>query len=455
MLLRVIIKNLFSFKDETEFNLIPGKASRLKYHKYERSGLEILKLSAIYGANGSGKSNLVKAIMVLKTIVLSGAIPVALDKLKFKLSPGAQAEPVELGIEFFVNDHFYYYSIAIKDNKIVDEYFCETGQGKRPDVLIFHRTIKENKTVVQFFEGFEEQPDNVVLGRIITKDLLKDQNPLFSLLVSINNNAFSDVRLAFSWFVNGLHILFPQTEVQNIAQGLDSNPKFRDFATELMCSFHTGISSLKIDRKSLEEFLGTDSQKQLEKITADLKSSPGQSVTVMTDPDSGEKISVVNEDGKIVAKRLLFEHLNENNEKVEFSYREESDGTRRLLEYIPALNELIYRGVTFVIDEIERSVHPLITKELIAKFSKDESTQGQLIFTTHESNLLDQEIFRTDEIWFADKGITGATKLYSLSDFKEHNTIDIRKGYLNGRYGGIPFLGNLEDLNWNKYRDAE
>jgi AAA15 family ATPase/GTPase len=77
-------------------------------------------------------------------------------------------------------------------------------------------------------------------------------------------------------------------------------------------------------------------------------------------------------------------------------------------------------------------------------------TKGQLIFSTHESNLLDQDIFRPDEIWFTEKNKQGATELYALSEFKEHHTIDIRKGYLNGRYGGIPFLGNLKDLNWEK-----
>ncbi|MCD8264035.1 MAG: hypothetical protein LUD02_07645, partial [Tannerellaceae bacterium] len=93
----------------------------------------------------------------------------------------------------------------------------------------------------------------------------------------------------------------------------------------------------------------------------------------------------------------------------------------------------------------------ILIKELIRKFSLDKETKGQLIFTTHESNLMDQEIFRQDEIWFAEKDINGSTDIYSLSDFKEHSTIDIRKGYLTGRYGSIPFLGNLQDLNWHTY----
>ena len=93
-------------------------------------------------------------------------------------------------------------------------------------------------------------------------------------------------------------------------------------------------------------------------------------------------------------------------------------------------------------------------KEYLPKIDVDKS-KGQLIFTTHESNLLDQEIFRQDEIWFTEKDSNGATDLYSLSDFKEHKTIDIRKGYLNGRYGSIPFLANLTDLNWHDYDTHE
>ncbi|NDC41430.1 MAG: hypothetical protein EBZ77_07770 [Chitinophagia bacterium] len=106
------------------------------------------------------------------------------------------------------------------------------------------------------------------------------------------------------------------------------------------------------------------------------------------------------------------------------------------------------------IDEIERSIHPALIKELIRKFAADDTTLGQLIFTTHESNLLDQQLFRPDEIWFAEKNKQGATELYALSEFKEHHTIDIRKGYLNGRYGAIPFLSNLTDLNWGLYAEA-
>ena len=108
---------------------------------------------------------------------------------------------------------------------------------------------------------------------------------------------------------------------------------------------------------------------------------------------------------------------------------------------------------TFIIDEIEQSIHPLIMKEIIKKFGDDPRTTGQLIFSTHDVNLLDQEIFRQDEIWFAEKNAVGASRLYPLSDYKEHATIDIEKGYLAGRYGGVPYLGDLRDLNWKTESD--
>ena len=165
----------------------------------------------------------------------------------------------------------------------------------------------------------------------------------------------------------------------------------------------------------------------------------------------GDELVLVKEGDSYFVKRLILEHKGENDFLTDFYLDEESDGTIRLLDFVPAFQDLLSKNKVFIIDELERSIHPLLIKELVMKFSLDNLSKGQLIFTTHESNLLDQDIFRQDEIWFAEKDENGSTDLYSLSDFKEHKTIDIRKGYLNGRYGSIPFLGNLKDLNWHKY----
>jgi len=163
-------------------------------------------------------------------------------------------------------------------------------------------------------------------------------------------------------------------------------------------------------------------------------------------------VIVTKEKGKNIVKKVVAEHINNSGKKVSFDLDEESDGTQRLLDFIPAFDGVLQGEVAFIIDEIDQSLHPALLKALVEKLMKDETTKGQLIFTTHESNLLDLDIFRQDEIWFAEKEKkSSSTQLYSLSDFKPRYDLDIRKGYLKGRFGAIPFLANLEELNWQNH----
>jgi AAA15 family ATPase/GTPase len=139
-------------------------------------------------------------------------------------------------------------------------------------------------------------------------------------------------------------------------------------------------------------------------------------------------------------------HEHKTGEIVRLELSEESDGTRRLLNLIPALHNPQSAYVYFI-DEIDRSLHPMLVKEFLGFFLKSRGCAFcQIIVTTHESNLLDQDLLRRDEIWFAEKDQTGATRLYSLLDFKVRNDRDIRKGYLQGRFGAVPFLAGLERL---------
>ena len=115
---------------------------------------------------------------------------------------------------------------------------------------------------------------------------------------------------------------------------------------------------------------------------------------------------------------------------------------------MPLIYTIMKGDAVYIVDEIERSIHPILIKSIISKISDSHEAKGQLIFTTHESCLLDQSIFRPDEIWFAQKDVDQSTQLYPLSDYNSHKTANIENGYLNGRYGGIPFLSNLSDLKW-------
>ena len=139
MLIRFVAKNIFSFKDETEFNLFPNKTQRLQHHKVTIGGFEFLRFSAIYGANGSGKSNLIKAISLLETIVEEGKLPSDIEDLKFKLDEENSKLPISIGAEFIANNNAYFYTITFDEGKILNEYLAHSY--KNNDELIFDRNI--------------------------------------------------------------------------------------------------------------------------------------------------------------------------------------------------------------------------------------------------------------------------------------------------------------------------
>jgi len=450
MFIRFAVSNLFSFQKETEFNLFPGRINRLGHHKYKALGIETLKTSAVYGANGAGKSNLIRAIDALREFVISGNIPEALSTQKFKLRVISEDEPVYLGIEFIHLNKAYYYGIHVNNGMVLKEVLLISGLGKKEDKRLFERITKPDKSSgITFFAGFEQSNENILLKGIIEKDLLKPDKALLTLLNGLSNESFKEMKMAFDWFAGNLEIIYPSSRPVALVQSLDVKKNLLSFANEIMVSFHTGVSRLDLEKKTIEEFFGEENRKEIEKILSEMKSYPDKIIGLM---NRDEEIIVVNEAGKIMAKRLSLHHSTDKGQLIPFTLNQESDGTKRLLQYIPAILDVITNDKIYFIDEIERSIHPLLIRELIRKFSEDEHTKGQLIFTTHESNLLDQGIFRQDEIWFAEKNLHGATELYPLTEFKkEHHTIDLRKGYLTGRYGAIPFLGNLSDLKWDKY----
>lgn len=452
MLVRLLVKNLFSFKELTEFNMLPGRFNRMPYHVYESNNIELLKLNAMYGANGAGKSNLIKSLALLSQFVETGSLPIEFLIETFKFSKESRLQDVYVGVEFIKEDVPYYYGITINQGIIVEEELQIGGLGKKDDYTLFLRTDQQGEKNLEltFSKEVMDDKEASVFPFFLKNEILERNQPVLFHMASRKNKVFDQFKKALQWFTHDLIPVMPNARPSGLTIHLEENPGFYQFASDVMQAFNTGIKSINIDTIPIEEFFGEADKQQAERITAELKANPEKIRPFLT---AHEEILFVLRQNKVVAKRLYFLHDTDGG-IAKFTAAEESDGTRRLLDYLPAFYAAIKSKQVYIIDEIERSIHPLLIKELISKFSHDPSTHGQLIFSTHESNLLDQEIFRPDEIWFAEKNKEGATEVYSLSEFKEHHTLDIRKGYLNGRYGGIPFLGNLKDLNWEKYAEA-
>ena len=226
------------------------------------------------------------------------------------------------------------------------------------------------------------------------------------------------------------------------------------FTGKLLNESKTGVESLNIKevpfevffsyednemRQEVEQSLMDYYEKEKENFTKDGKYHIGK---VFFKDDKIHYATV--SDGKPVILIIKSVHLN----NVEFDLYEESDGTNRLFELTPAFHDLIFGDRVVIIDELERSMHPILAKQLLQLFLNKSKTKSQLLFTTHECNLLDQNLLRQDEIWFVEKRSDGSSDFYPLSDFSERYDKDIKKGYLQGRYGAIPFMANLTDLNW-------
>ncbi len=451
MLIRFVVNNVLSFGEQREFNMIPNtRLKTLMHHKYTKGDIELLKMSSIYGANGAGKSNLIKSIDFLRMIVTKEEISVQLKNSYFKFHEKKQHPKLLFAIEFIQDYIPFYYAIEIQNGTIITEELYQSGLGKVDDKLIFERKTDTNeKTDLNFFTEFEIDEKSQILKQVLIEDFIKPHIPVLKLISNRDNDYLQNAKLAFKWFSETLRIITPESKPNALAQRIDVDSNFKKYAEDIMCTFNVGITSITSEKKDVKEFFGKDNENELDEIIKNVEESNSKMIGLRS--RRGDEIIIVKENDTINVKQLKLEHKGKNGQLINFNLDEESDGTIRLLDFIPAFKDLISKNKVFLIDEIERSIHPLLIKELIKKFSEDKKSEGQLIFTTHESNLLDQDLFRQDEIWFAEKDRNGITDLYSLSDFKEHKTIDIRKGYLNGRYGSIPFLANLKDLNWHEY----
>ncbi len=417
--------------------------TRLKHHCYSREDIELLKLGSIYGANGAGKSNLIKALRLLKEIVEDGQIP-SPSYLKRVKHFHSLATPTIMAIEFVSNNTAYLYALEIGESSILREELYLSGLGKREDQLVFERTTSKTGAItLRFFESFTENDEGKVLKSILEKNLIKPHKTVLKIIAGLENSTLKNVENAYNWINYNLVVLTPAMKPLGLTHQIDIYKEFRQFVNNTMCSLDIGIEEVFTTKRPIEEFFGKNNRTEIERIRQEIETNPlGIAGFLNEDGD----LVFAQEGDKIVGKQIQTKHTTAEGELVTFAVSEESDGTRRLMELLTLFFDIMTLEVTYFIDELERSIHPLLIKEFIKKFSEDRTTKGQLIFTTHESNLLSQETFRQDEIWFAEKDRAGNTNLYPLSDFKEHNTKDIQKGYLTGRYGSIPFLSNLKDL---------
>jgi AAA15 family ATPase/GTPase len=242
-----------------------------------------------------------------------------------------------------------------------------------------------------------------------------------------------------SWFSQRLVIVPADSYYKDLVELIARNPEFAEFAGNFLQGISTGVNSLRVETSEMDENALAAIPTRMREVISRLP--VGETTSFGANDDSGSQIIIEKGTGtKILFRTVKSEHLTATGEAVRFPFAEESDGTRRITQLLPALHSVGRGRNIFVIDEIDRSLHPLLAKGFVREFLNACVNKGaQLIFTTHDTTFLDLDLLRRDEIWFANKQMpVGETELYSLSDYKVRTDLKIDKAYLQGRFNAVP-----------------
>ncbi len=442
MLIRFTVENFRSFAEETVFSTLPGRAKKHADHIIPTpvADIAVLRAAVIYGANASGKSNLVRAIAFARQFIVDGLRPKQPVPVEpFRLNAGSNFRPSRFEFEFVAGGQVYAYGFAADRQRVHDEwlYVIRSAQS---EYSLFQR-ISDEKGVAQITFGNAAVTSGT--DRQFLDFVARTVRPNQLLLTKMAENNVDLFEPPYEWFRTALTIIFPDSFARSIQLRVHKDQRFSQALAAFLQDMNTGITEVCTTPVKPDEI-----DFPLDLLEYELN-TPEQSVEKNNGNGEADKMLVLNgpngrylihrdEAGALRAYVLHTRHYAAG-QPVDFQLAEESDGTQRLFDLFPVLYGATDR--VFIIDELERSLHPNLVRHFIRQFLRS-AGRNQLIVTTHESTLLDLTLLRRDEIWFVEKSPSGVSAMYSLEAFKPRHDLDIRKGYLQGRFGAIPVFGS-------------
>lgn len=447
MLIRYSVGNFLSFKNKNVLEMAAIQSndnfpSHIFYDdKYDFS---MLKSAAIYGANASGKSNLIKSISFARNVILNGFKKISTLDKHFRLDNTSSESPSFFRFEIKVGKNYYDYGFAVilKKKLIVEEWLFK--RRKNGETCIFYRNQDFTSTKV----SFKSFPNDKSKFKVYCDDIQSDQLILTELSDKNWETSLKELPKVLDWFKYNLGIVFPNDNYG----GITFITQYKELE-KYLDSFDTGIETVELIEKDFDTWikdLDENIKNDIQNAAIDMeKQNHGKNIP-SDKPYAGLMLSIHETPclielykTKKTVKILSFKHLKDGNEIFELI--NESDGTKRLVELIPLIHSLSKRNKTLIIDEIDRSFHPALTKKIFEIFYNiTKNNESQLIVTTHDTNLLDLNFLRTDEIFFVDRESDKSSQIYSLAEFKNILTDDsLSVQYFKGRYGGIPLFGEF------------
>lgn len=456
MFLGFSVSNFLSFNETQTISMMASKVVRHKEHILSGNGKRILKTGLIYGANAGGKSNLIRAIDFSSDIILDGLDSVDLNKKYFRICNDGYKNPAVFEYRLITQsgkEYSYGLAISYVEKKILSEWLIRIEKSGA-ETYIFNRNIDEKgvhrteseikikdaqeRTRWKFYlEDFGESISDTMKKKSILSDVAERSNG--------KQGIFSEVLDVFLWF-QSIIIIFPTSQYSGLNQMVEDED-IRELFSHLLKYFDTGIESVesKMGYVEFDKIFDGIPREEAEKLKIRI-SNDIQEEPVMFKVNNQMYLLRKDMEGNIITTKMMQNH---GNDRELFDYLEESDGTKRLFDLIPLFYEHNGNSVIFI-DEIDRSLHTNLTRKFLELFYElTEGDTSQLIATTHDSNLLDLELVRQDEIWFVKRMEDHSSKIYSLNRFKERYDKVIDKEYLLGRYDAIPVFddGILEGIN--------
>lgn len=433
MIIRVSMRNFLSFNEETELSMV---ASRVRSHPQQLSQdlgdpvKKVLKLSLIFGPNAAGKSNVVKAIDFIRASVTGKAGTILPTTTYFKLQAPVTMTESRLEIDFKSNGNLYRYGFLYDCGKYPEEWLYQI-MPTRLKPLFYRKVDAENRAIDWGETEFKSKKDKEFYD-FINRGTPEDR----LLLRELRQRALPLYKAVCEWF-DRLVIIYPNTKRGDYLQ-MYTNTDLQELYRDTLISCDTGISDISfvdIDQKDVERSIPGPVLRDMIANTPPLDNT----FTLIQTPRSRYIMGF--KDKMPFFKMMTFIHdIPDSNEQVPFDVPEESDGTIRLLDLIPLLGDVRNNRIV-VIDELDRSLHPKLTKHIIETCVRNSMhNDSQLIATSHDVNLLDPDLIRRDAIWFVRKNRNMGSTLYSLEEFKTRNDKDLRNAYLEGLYGAIPYV---------------
>ncbi|MEH2055030.1 MAG: ATP-binding protein [Nostoc sp.] len=424
MLIEFSVGNYRSFKEQVTFSMVAANLAA-KDKKLDENNvfeidndLKVLKSAAIYGANASGKSNLATALGFMRWFMINSSKETqSTEKIgveRFKLSTETEAKPSFFEIVFLMSGKRYRYGFEATLEKVVSEWLFYVPKSK--ETKLFGRKL-----------------DKISVSKTYKAEGIQQKTRHNALFLSVS--AQFNVQIAekiLDWLVNRVKLIsgLDDSGYQGYTVSCLMNNENKDEIIQLIKKLDLGFGDVKVEESEVTvDSLLIKFPDEIKNFI--LKSAGNKVISIQT------MHRKFDEKGNIISTKELF---NLNNQ--------ESEGTQKVFSLAGPLVDTLKNGKILIIDEFDARIHPLISRAIVELFNSNETNpnNAQLIFMTHDTNLLNNKLFRRDQIWFTEKNRYGATDLYSLAEYNISNDTSFESDYIKGRYGAIPYIGNLNHL---------